>query len=133
MGRTWVKGKNKLHAQKTTIDGIIFDSKHEANRYCELKLLQRAGKISDLKLQVPYELIPPQYETETVIMKSGKEKEKQVLIERGVKYLADFEYYKDGKKVVEDAKGYKGGATYGEFVLKRKMMLYFHGVKVVEV
>lgn len=54
--------KNKYSNKKVTIDGITFDSKKEANRYCELKLLQRAGKIKNLQMQVKYVVIPSQYE-----------------------------------------------------------------------
>lgn len=133
MKNFYKKGNNKLNAQKTVVDGITFASKHEANRYCELKLLQRAGKIKNLQWQVPYELIPNQYEIITEITKTGEEKEKKVLIERGIKYIADFQYEKDGKTIVEDAKGFKGGAIYGVFVLKRKMMLWRYGIVVKEV
>ena len=49
---------SKYNAKKTIVDGITFDSKHEADRYCELKLLLRAGAITDLRLQVPFELQP---------------------------------------------------------------------------
>lgn len=133
MRNFYKKGNNKLNAQKTVVDGITFASKHEANRYCELKLLQRAGKITNLQWQVPYELIPNQYETIKEITKTGKVKEKKVLIERAVKYIADFQYEKDGKTIVEDAKGFKGGATYGVFVLKRKMMFWRYGIVVEEV
>lgn len=133
MRNFYKRGNNKLNAQKTVVDGITFASKHEANRYCELKLLQRAGKITNLKCQVPYELIPNQYETVKEITKTGKGKEKKVLIERGVKYIADFQYEKDGKTIVEDAKGFKGGATYSIFIIKRKLMLLRYGIVVEEV
>ena len=53
---------SKFGAKKVERDGHKFDSKHEAGRYTELKLLQRAGKITDLRLQVPFLLIPSQYE-----------------------------------------------------------------------
>ena len=93
-----------------TSDGIMHDSQKEANRWCELKLLQRAGKISDLKRQVSYELLPKQ---------DG---------ERAVHYVADFVYVENGREVVEDAKGKRTK----EYILKRKMMLYFHGIKIKE-
>ena len=51
---------NKYYARKTEVDGITFDSKHEAERYCELKLLWRAGEIRELMIQYPFELIPAQ-------------------------------------------------------------------------
>ncbi len=118
-----MKGRttNKLHAVKTVVDGIEWASKAEASRYVELKLLQRAGKISNLRWQVPYELIP-------------KQKKADGTTERKCEYIADFVYDTDGRTVVEDVKGYRdpSSATYAKFVLKRKMMLYIHGIEVKE-
>lgn len=102
---------NKYHAKKTVLDGMMFDSRRESNRYAELKLLQRAGKIKNLRRQVPFELIPSQ---------DG---------ERAVKYIADFVYEENGKEVVEDAKGFRPK----EYIIKRKLMLWVHGIKVREV
>lgn len=53
---------NKFNARKAVVDGITFDSKKEANRYRDLKLLEKAGEICCLRLQVPFELIPAKYE-----------------------------------------------------------------------
>lgn len=106
----------KYHAKKTELDGITFDSKKEANRYAELKLLERSGAIHNLQRQVRYELIPAQ-------KKDGK------TIERACHYIADFVYEEDGKTVVEDVKGYRTK----EYVLKRKLMLQVHGIEVREV
>ena len=139
--RFYRKNNTKLNNQKIVIDGIEFDSKKEGNRYCELKLLQRAGKISDLECQKRYELIPAQYETvETgeyykVGAKKGQPKTKQVCIEQSVVYIADFVYQENGQTVVEDVKGYRdpASATYAKFVLKRKMMLWIHGIKIQEI
>lgn len=104
---------------KTTVDGIVFDSQKEANRFAELKLLERAGEISHLRRQVPYVLIPEQ-------RRDGK------LAEREVKYFADFTYYtKDGTHVVEDVKS--PATKTKEYILKRKMMLWEYGIKIVEV
>jgi hypothetical protein len=94
-----------------TSDGIKHDSIKEANRWCELKLLERAGVIQDLQRQVKFLLIPKQ---------EG---------ERAVYYVADFTYTENGKSVVEDTKGMRTK----EYILKRKMMLYFHGVKIKEI
>ena len=137
------KKQNKLHAQKTTYQGIEFASVRECTRYQELLLLQRAGKISDLELQVVYDLIPDCYEVvETgeyykTGAKKGQPKTKRVCVERGVRYIADFKYTDTatGETVVEDAKGYRdtASATYKVFVLKRKLMLCIHGIKVREV
>lgn len=119
--------RNKYGAKKTIIDGIEFDSKKEAWRYNELKLMESVGEISNLKLQREFVLIPNQY-----AMVDGKRK----CIERGIKYIADFVYRtKDGKWVVEDVKGYRDpkSAGYAKFVLKRKLMLYIHGIRIKEV
>ncbi len=142
MPRKWKRRNNtKLNNKSIVIDGIEFQSTKEGNRYCELKLLQRAGKISDLELQKRYELIPAQYETvETgeyykVGAKKGQPKTKQVCIEQSVVYIADFVYTENGQTVVEDVKGFRdpSSATYAKFVLKRKMMLWIHGIKIKEV
>ena len=94
----------------TTSDGIKHDSIKEANRWCELNLLQRAGLISDLKRQVKYELIPKQ---------EG---------EKALHYVADFVYTENGKTVVEDSKGYRTDV----YKIKRKLMLYRYGIKIRE-
>ena len=141
MPRKWKRKHNtKLNNRSIVIDGIEFQSTKEGNRYCELKLMQRAGVISDLELQKKYELIPAQYETvETgeyykVGAKKGQPKTKQVCVEQSVVYIADFVYQKNGQTVVEDVKGFcdPSSATYAKFVLKRKMMLWIHGIRIKE-
>ncbi len=101
----------KYNAKKTVLDGITFASKKEGKRYQELRLLERAGEIQGLRLQVPYELIPKQ---------KG---------ERACTYYADFVYMEDGKQVVEDTKGVKTPL----YVVKRKLMLWVHGIRIREV
>lgn len=142
MARRWNRKNNtKLNNKAITIDGIEFQSTKEGNRYCELKLLQRSGKISNLELQKRYELIPAQYETvETgeyykIGAKKGQPKTKEVCIEQSVVYIADFVYQENGKTIVEDVKGFRdpSSSTYAKFVLKRKMMLWLHGIKIKEV
>ena len=131
----------KLNNQSITIDGIEFQSKKEGRRYSELKLLQRAGQISDLELQKRYELIPAQFETvETgeyykVGAKKGQPKTKQVCIEQSLVYIADFVYKENGQTVVEDVKGFRdtSSATYAKFVIKRKLMLWKYGIRIKEV
>ena len=113
---------DKYGNQKTTVDGIEFDSKKEANRYYELKILQRAGAISNLELQKEFELIPAQYETTPT---NGKRK----LLERAVKYKADFVYIENGVTVVEDTKGVRTK----DYIIKRKLMLYIHGIRIKEI
>jgi len=99
------KNKNKYRAKKITIDGIKFDSLKEGRRYQELKIQAMAGFISDLKLQVEYFLLDP-------FVYQGKKY-------RGIKYLADFEYIKDGIKITEDVKG-KATKVYQ---IKKKLLL----------
>lgn len=109
---------NKYGNARTEIDGITFASRHEANRYIELKYMERAGLISRLELQKVYTLIGPQKD------KSGK------VIERPVKYIADFVYKdQDGRTVVEDAKGMKTDV----YKIKRKLMLSIYGIRIQEV
>ena len=102
----------KYNNTKIRVDGRLFDSKAEAARWQELQLLERAGEITELECQVEYELIPKQ---------KG---------ERAVKYIADFRYVDhEGKTVVEDTKGVRTPV----YILKRKLMLRVHGIRVREV
>lgn len=119
--------QGKYGNKKTTVDGITFDSQKEAKRYKELSLMERSGMISDLQMQVKYVLIPAQREPDTIGKKGGLHKGK--LIEREVSYVADFVYQENGHTVVEDTKGFRTK----DYLLKRKMMLYFHGIKIREV
>lgn len=107
---------NKYRSKKVVYKGEKFDSKKEANRYGELLLLQRAGKISDLKRQVRYLLIPAQYDED------GKN------IERCCTYVADFVYKENGALVVEDTKGLKTDV----YIIKRKLMLEKYGIRIRE-
>lgn len=126
----------KYGNKKVVVDGIEFDSKKEARRYYELKLLQRAGKISDLQLQREFELIPAQYETIERYGKTGKRlQDGKRCIEKSCVYKADFCYMQDGQLVVEDVKGYRDpqSAGYAKFVIKRKLMLHKYGIRVIEI
>lgn len=105
---------SKYHAKKTVVDGIEFDSAKEAKRYAKLRALEDAGKIQGLRLQVPFELVPS-FECDGVKY-------------RGMKYVADFVYYRDGKVVVEDCKGFKTA----EYKLKKKLMAYINHVNIEE-
>ncbi len=131
--------KNKLNARKVEYDGFTFGSKKEAVRWAELKLEEKAGRITDLQRQVPFELFPAYYkEVPTGEFykrgeKKGQPKTKKVCIEKAAKYVADFVYTKKGELVVEDTKGCKKGITYNYFVLKRKAMLNIWGIEVHEV
>lgn len=122
----------KYHAHKVNVGNMIFDSKKEYRRYLELKAMEEAEQISDLKRQVKYVLIPAQREPDTIGKRGGKIKGK--LIERECSYIADF-VYKDsqGNTIVEDVKGYRGGGAYEIFKIKRKLMLYLKNIEVKEV
>ncbi len=120
---------SKYHSKKITRNGVTFDSLKEYRRFCELSLLERAGAISELKHQVPFELIPAQYETYERYGKNGNRlKDGQKCVEKAITYIADFSYIEDGKRIVEDVKGIKTK----EYILKRKMMLYFHNIRIRE-
>lgn len=104
--------KNKYGAKKVKApNGEVFDSQREYQRFVVLKLLERAGKISGLKRQVTFELIPKQ---------DG---------ERACSYVADFVYCDaDGNTVIEDCKGFRTDA----YKIKRKLFLYRYGIKILE-
>lgn len=109
---------SKYHSRKITRDGEVFDSVKEYRRWCELKLLERAGKIVNLKRQLKFELIPSQ-------KVDGK------VVERPCNYIADF-YYTDTETwqtVIEDTKGFKTK----DYIIKRKLMLWVHGIRIQEV
>lgn len=129
--------KRKCGNVKVTVDDIEFDSKKEARRYYELKLLERAGEISELELQKEFELIPSQYEKFPRYGKSGiRLRDGERCVERSCVYVADFVYKdKNGQLVVEDVKGYRdpASAAYAKFVIKRKLMLWRYGVKITEI
>lgn len=126
---------NKFNAKtQATPEGYVFASKKEAKRWTELVTLQGAGEISDLRCQVRYQLLAPQYEEVQRFGKKGQPlKPSMKLVERGVDYIADFVYQKNRETVVEDVKGYKRSRAYDVFVIKRKLMLMIHGIKVQEV
>ena len=119
---------SKYNATKTIVDGIEFDSRKEAKRYKELSHLAAIGEITDLQLQVPFELIPACKEPDTIGVRGGIKPGKT--IERAVVYRADFQYRdKDGRLVVEDVKGMKTP----EYILKRKLLLWRYGIQIKEV
>jgi len=101
----------KYRNKKTEISGVKFDSKAEASRWVQLSRMQEAGLISNLRRQVPFELIPKQKN------------------ERSVKYISDFVYVDaNGFTVVEDVKS--PASITKDFVIKRKLMLFVHGISV---
>ena len=117
-----------------TPDGERFDSVKEYKRCLHLRTLQRAGVISDLQRQVKFELIPSQWEPVERYGKQGQRlKDDKKCVETALTYTADFTYKdKDGNLIVEDVKGYTEGAAYRIFVIKRKLMLYLKGIKILE-
>ncbi len=118
---------NKYRNTKTIVDGIEFDSRKEAARYKELKLLEEAGEISNLEMQVKFVLIPTQREPDFVGVRGGIKKGK--VIEKECSYLADFVYIRDGEVIVEDTKGIRTK----DYIIKRKLMLYLLGIRIQEI
>lgn len=104
--------KSKYSSAKTDIDGIRFDSKKEAEFYAELKLREKAGEITHLRLQ-------PRYLLQEAFKHEGKQY-------REMEYIADFEYIENGETVVVDVKGFRTAV----YMIKRKLFLYKYGDKV---
>lgn len=108
-------GRSKYRNRKETCDGITFDSQREAQRYRELKMLERAGKIAHLELQPEFPIaiagVPIKYP-------SGRQ----------VRYVADFRYIERGRVVVEDVKGTRTPA----YKLKKALMSTM-GIEIREV
>jgi hypothetical protein len=98
----------KYRSVPTVVDGKKFPSKKEARRYGELKLLVRAGKISGLRCQVAFNLVVNEIHV--------------------CKYVADFVYFEDEKRIVEDTKGF----LTKEYKLKKKLMKACHGIEIRE-
>ena len=124
--------RSKYGNRKTVVDGITFDSKKEANRFRELQLLERAGKITALQRQVKYVLIPTQREFSNEIYKKGVHQghfKPGKVLEKECSYIADFAYIQDGAYVVEDTKGVRTEA----YKIKRKLMLERYGIQIREV
>lgn len=117
MNTNKITRRAKYNNVKQVVDGITFDSKKEATRYFELKLLQRAGQISDLKTQVAFDIAPDCYI-------HGK-------LSRARQYIADFTYsvIKTGEHVVEDVKG----KLTDVYILKRHLMKVVHNIEIKEV
>lgn len=117
-----MKGKKNVQRKQipckkvSTPDGV-FDSKKEYSRWCELKLMEKAGEIEDLRRQVSFTLL-------------GSQKG-ELRTERPVKYNADFVYYVGDKLIVEDTKS--EATRTKDYVIKRKLMKYFHNIEIREV
>ncbi|HAS38566.1 MAG TPA: hypothetical protein DCS04_08255 [Ruminococcaceae bacterium] len=105
---------SKYNNQKIRVGGEVFDSKREYNRWCELRLLERSGVIRNLQRQVKFRLIDSQKTLERT--------------ERPCDYIADFVYYENGKRVVEDCKGMRTDV----YKIKRKLMLEKYNISIKE-
>lgn len=123
---------SKYHSEKVrTPEGDVFDSRKEYRRFTELSLLQKAGEIRGLQRQVPFLLVPDHREPDTTGPRGGKKPGR--IIERKVEYFADFVYEErkpDGtwERVVEDCKGMRTA----DYIIKRKLMLHVHGIRLRE-
>ena len=123
-------GNKYYKTKKVERFGIVFDSTPEADRYEILREAEKRGRISDLRLQVVFTLIPRQTEPVEVKLKT-KTKIVEKFHEHPVTYAADFVYIKDGHEIIEDQKS-PGVPLPDDYILKRKMMRYFgHPIKEV--
>lgn len=130
--RRWMLGgrkKPKYGNKKVIVDGIEFDSQREGDRYLVLRDAVGRGVISDLRLQVEYELIPSQWEEHEEQKKRGGTRIVRKCLFKSVCYTADFVYVKDGRTVVEDVKA-SPKVIPKEFAIKEKLMLFRHGLKI---
>lgn len=121
------KGKRMRGAKYNNEKVGGYDSRKEYYRAQQLKLMLKAGLISDLREQVSFTLIPAQYgESER-----GSKKTARVLLEHACRYVADFVYVDNatGRTVVEDTKGFRTP----EYIIKRKLMLQVHGITIKEI
>ncbi len=117
----WAKARDfaprasKFHATRTEVDGIAFQSKREARRWQQLRILEAAKQIRNLRRQVPYPIVVVNLETGEIVTVS--------------RYFADF-VYEDltGAEVIEDAKGFKT-ETYK---LKKRLVEAQYGVRIYE-
>lgn len=107
----------KYHNKKTEADGIVFDSKAEARRYEELRMMEKMGLIHGLERQVPFVLIRGQR------WRSGGRKHPDTI------YKADFVYFENGNKIVEDVKGFRTAV----YRIKRELMKDRYGIEIREV
>lgn len=105
---------SKYNNQKIRVGGEVFDSKREYNRWCELRLLEHSGIIRNLQRQVKFRLIDSQKTPERT--------------ERPCDYIADFVYYENGKRIVEDCKGMRTDV----YKIKRKLMLEKYNISIKE-
>ena len=125
-------GGNKYGNHKVVGDGSVYDSKKEARRWLELKCWESHGVIKDLERQKKFVLIPAQFEPDTIGPRGGRKRGK--LLEHEVAYYADFCYTdaQTGEHIVEDAKS-PITRENAQYIIKRKLMLYIHHIRIREV
>lgn len=113
-----IRSRNKYGARKVVVDGITFDSAKEARRYGQLKLLERAGEIKDLRMQTRFTFLDDTEEGPIRYVGSN----------RAITYVDDFDYIDSntGVFVVEDTKGVQTPI----FKIKRALMKHFHGIDI---
>lgn len=109
-----------MFGEKVIVDGETYNCLNDYYRWCDLRQLEKDGKISELKKYVKYVLVPAQRD------ESGR------LVEYEASYIVDFEYILDGKKIAEDTGSYARGAAHQLISIKRKLMLYNFGIMVKE-
>ena len=121
---------NKYGNARIRRKGKRFDSGIEMLRYDYLCKLEKKGIISDLHRQVIFELVPSLYVSpDGKVISWRKQGRDWKLTERGISYIADFTYKHNGIQVAEDVKGYLTDV----YIIKRKLMLYKHGIIIHEV
>ena len=128
------KGRSKYRSSKVTLllpDGTehTFDSRKEARRYEELLVRLKAGEIQNLRIQEKFVLIPAQFEPDIIGKRGGIKRGK--CIEREASYIADFTYEENGETIVEDVKSPITKTPL--YKLKKKLLLYVHGIRLHEV
>ncbi len=105
--------RSKYNNKKVVHGSLTFDSQKEFRRWLVLKDMEAKGEISDLQRQITY------------LITHGEVKI--------CKYIADFEYVKDGGRIIEDVKGYRKGAGYAVFRLKAKLIRAFYAIDIIEI
>ena len=126
MGKQWYQKKSKFHNEPVTVDGIRFDSKNEMRRFNFLKLMEKAGEISNLRYHVKFELIPQITKEEIVHLKT-KDKVVTKVVQSARYYEADFAYLnKKGEEIVEDFKGQETAL----FKFKAALFFYRYGKQI---
>lgn len=128
--------KRKQKFNNKGFDNIFghWDSKHEYAVFCKLLDKEKNGQLSELKRQVPFELIPAQYDEydeEVQLKTKTKIVHRKKILEHAMRYVADFTFYENGKFCVVDAKS-EITRKQPEYIIKRKLMLFLHKIRIIE-